>query len=61
MVWILDHSVVLGTGIEVAAPSPSPGWHTISLRARDSLEQAVEPEIRVFVGHPQHLPMLLKR
>ena len=62
LIWASDRQGLLGYGPDlVLAPmSLDPGWHTLTLRARDSQDQFDEASVHVLVGLRVYLPLVRK-
>ena len=61
LVWSSNLDGRLGAGRSLFVDWLTPGAHTITLTARDSDGQAGAASLRIFVGLPMQLPMILRQ
>ncbi len=59
--WRSDRDGDLGAGEEVLIPTLRPGWHQITVTARDSDGQSASDTIQVYIGRRVYLPVVLRR
>jgi CSLREA domain-containing protein len=62
LVWASDRQGLLGYGphVVLAPMALDPGWHTLTLQARDSQDQFDEASVHVLVGLRVYLPLVRK-
>jgi len=58
--WSSDRNGDLGSG-EIVEVSLSPGWHTITLTARDGAGLTTRDTIRIYVGYLSWIPIVKQR
>jgi hypothetical protein len=58
--WQSDRNGNLGTGKEIAPDSLAPGWHTITLTARDSANATSVATVRILIADRTYLPSILR-
>jgi hypothetical protein len=58
--WSSDRDGALGSGADLAVANLSLGWHTLTATARDSSGATGQAAVRVLVGEPLWLPLVVK-
>lgn len=58
--WRSNRDGVLGSGPSLALNTLSPGYHTLTLTAKDASNQTSQASVEIFIGYRDYLPMQVK-